>query len=88
MSITRTDLLVAKCGEILEVDEAAVPVALTHLAEEKMIFTEQLRTLNFGPRTSPEAAVYLARFYVSENRMNKLKMFSHPVRKLSMSMSR
>jgi exodeoxyribonuclease V alpha subunit len=59
--------LVAKCGEILEVDEAAIPLALTHLGEEKMIFTEQLRT-------SPETAVYLARFYVSETGIvNKLK---------------
>ncbi len=33
--------LVAKCGEILEVDETAIPGALTHLAEAKMIFIEQ-----------------------------------------------
>jgi exodeoxyribonuclease V alpha subunit len=59
--------LVVKCGEILEVDEATIPVALTHLVEEKMIFIEQ-------PRTFSEAAVYLARFYVSETGIvNKLK---------------
>lgn len=59
--------LVAKCGEILEVDEATIPAAFTRLAEEKMIFIEQ-------PRTSPEPAVYLARFYVSETGIvSKLK---------------
>ena len=38
--------LVAKCGEILEVDETAIPAALTHLAEAKMIFIEQPPTLS------------------------------------------
>jgi exodeoxyribonuclease V alpha subunit len=85
--------LVAKCGEILEVNEAAIPVALTHLAEEKNIYIEhfQLPTSNFQPPTVPSSAVYLARFYVSETGIvNKLKR-SSPFRNssgLSMSMSR
>jgi exodeoxyribonuclease V alpha subunit len=66
--------LVTKCGEILEVDEASIPAALTRLAEEKMIFIEQPRTSNREPRTIPDAAVYLARFYVSETGIvSKLK---------------
>jgi exodeoxyribonuclease V alpha subunit len=68
-------LLVSKCGEILEVEDVSIPVALTHLVEEKKIFIEQPRTLRFNtgaPATrgqeqaSPDTAVYLARFYVSE----------------------
>jgi exodeoxyribonuclease V alpha subunit len=61
--------LVAKCGEILEVDETSVPAALTRLVEEKMIFIEHLQ-----PPTMSSSAVYLARFYVSETGIvNKLK---------------
>ena len=63
--------LVTKCGEILEVDEAAIPAALARLVEEKLIFVEQPRTSNRELRTILEPAVYLARFYVSETGIAK-----------------
>jgi exodeoxyribonuclease V alpha subunit len=67
--------LVTKCSEILEVDQTTIPAALTHLAGAKTIFIEQPRTSghdtggqasSLKPQASSEAAVYLARFYVSE----------------------
>ena len=63
--------LVAKCGEILEVDEATIPAALTQPCRRKNDFR---RTTSPQPDLAPEAAVYLARFYVSETGIvNKLK---------------
>ncbi len=79
--------LVKKCGEILAVDEQAVPVALTRLVEEKKVFVEQLPvpvpeppTLNLQPAVASSAAVYLAAFYVSETGIvRKLKtLFAFP----------
>jgi exodeoxyribonuclease V alpha subunit len=93
-------LLTAKCGEILKVDEASVPAALPHLAEEKMIFIEQSQTLRHKsggqtseckPPISPEAAVYLARFYVSEtgivSRLKTLLNFPKQLRLLNVDES-
>jgi exodeoxyribonuclease V alpha subunit len=101
--------LIGKCGEILEVDEATVPTALTHLAEEKMIFIEQPQALRHNTggqapdlkpsattpedssQSSPDAAVYLARFYVSEtgivNRLKTLLNFPKQLRLLNVDES-
>ncbi len=72
--------LITKCTEILAVDEAVIPAALSRLVEEKRVVIEKpqtsnsrlptinadLRTPNPELITLPSAAVYLAAFYVSE----------------------
>lgn len=58
--------LLEKCGEILEIDKAAIPVVLNNLAGDKKVYLEHLLAPSSEPRTVSTTAVYLAGFYISE----------------------
>ncbi len=85
------DPLIAKCADILAVDEMTIPAALLRLVEKKKIVIEQAQTPNSELITSPSAAVYLAAFYVSETgiaeRLKTLLTFPKQLRLLNVDES-
>ncbi|MFP4085875.1 MAG: ATP-dependent RecD-like DNA helicase [Desulfobacteraceae bacterium] len=68
--------LIAKCMEILEVDQGTVTQALTLLAREDRIIMERLQDLK--GLDEQHTAVYLTKFHLSETRVaNRLSTLLH-----------
>ncbi len=74
------DLLVERCSEVLEVDRAKIPEALSNLVAQRKVVLEEPGQLSGGTPKYRDGIVYLASLHVSEKGVAELlgRLAAHP----------